>query len=72
MAVPASGALNLKKVNNERLNCVYSNTYSPTAFIAPASIRGQYYAGTVGDNGNSLPAKLIKYFQGLSKQIYTV
>jgi len=56
MAVPASGQLLLKYVNNERLNCSYSNTYSPTAFIAPASLRGQYYAGTVGGNGNSLPA----------------
>ena len=55
MAVPASGVLNLKSINNERLNCVYSNTYSPTAFIAPASLRNQYYCGNALGNGNSLP-----------------
>lgn len=56
MAVPASGQLLLKYVNNERLNCSYSNTYSPTAFIAPASLRNQYYSGNSLGNGNSLPA----------------
>jgi len=56
MAVPASGLLQLKYVNNERLNCVYSNTYSPTAFIAPASLANQYYSGNSLGNGNSLPA----------------
>lgn len=56
MAVPASGQLLLKYVNNERLNCSYSNTYSPTAFIAPASLRNQYYSGNSTGNGNSLPA----------------
>tara|TARA_Y100000389_G_C17439440_1_gene507659 strand:+ start:374 stop:1120 length:747 start_codon:yes stop_codon:yes gene_type:complete len=56
MAVPASGVLQLKKVNNERLNCVYSNTYSPTAFTAPATLKSLYYAGTTYGNGNSLPA----------------
>jgi hypothetical protein len=56
MAVPASGKLQLKSINNERLNCVYSNTYSPTAFIQPASLHNQYFPGTTYGNGNSLPA----------------
>ena len=56
MAVPASGKLQLKSVNNERLNCVYGNTYSPTAFIQPASLHNQYFPGTTYGNGNSLPA----------------